>query len=193
MDLVITILIDGALLVGVLISVSMAAFYGELCGIEPGRDKSGLGGFAFAYLFMLMRWPLVAAGLLIGHARGAIPYLPPDWPWWSLVLAHAALGAIAAVAFGRGVDHVHADRRLPAAFGVLFGVLLPLPGWLAAIVGTNTTWLGNDVSTLGIVAGLLLACHGLPFRARLRGMRQMAARLAQATAPAEGPPGDLPH
>lgn len=191
MDLLITILLDAALVFGIFVSVSIAAFHGELCGIEPGRDKSGLGGFAFAYLFLMLRWPLVAAGLLVGHGRGAIPFVPADWPWWSLLSVHAALGALAAVAFGRGVDRVHVDRRLPAAFGAFFGVLLPMPALWAAVVGTNAAWLGNSPFALAAVASLLLAIHGLPFRSRLLDMRRSAAR--QAAAAAGGPPGDLPH
>lgn len=192
MHTLITLLTDAALLIGVFVSVIIATFHGELCGIEPGRDKSGLGGFAFGYLLMSIRWPLVAIGLLVGHGHDAIPLVAADWPWWSLLLGHGALGALAAFAFGRGVDHVHADRRLPAPVGAFLGVLLPLPALWAAIVGTNASWLGGPIAP-AVVAMLLLAVHGLPFRARLRDMRRMAARLAQAAPAAAGPPGDTPH
>ena len=106
---------DAALLatfgVAALLSLMIATWWGELAGIRPHRDKSGLGGFAAIYLFFVMRWLLLAPLVVIG----ARPFVA--WPW--SLLAHALLGV----------------ASVQLWLGLLGALLVPAPAlWLGADV-----------------------------------------------------------
>jgi hypothetical protein len=72
--------------VAVLLSLMIATWWGELAGIRPHRDKSGLGGFAAIYLLLAMRWLLLAPLVFVG----ASPFVA--WPW--ILLGHTLLGVL---------------------------------------------------------------------------------------------------
>jgi len=80
-----TIALDLLLAMTLLISVQIAAGWGELCGTRPGRDKSGLGGVATMFILFGFRWAALAVCLL---------YAPPTGERvWTLV-GHTALGLV---------------------------------------------------------------------------------------------------
>jgi hypothetical protein len=174
MALLITLLADGSLFFGTFASVFLATCWGELCGIRPGGDKSGLGGFMATYLFMMMRWPAILLGFWLGANRGGLDGLPidADQVFWIGLGLHAALGALSLWAFGKLLTFVQNDRFAPAWCGWLCGVALPLPVATAAIVAANRGWLGDGLVPAAIVLAVLLALHWLPFRARLNDMRR---------------------
>jgi hypothetical protein len=158
MHVLVTILGDGWLLMILLLSLMIAAWWGELTGIRPGRDKSGLGGFAAVYLFLPMRW----LGLSI---------LLPGWSW---LAAHLGLGVLSVVGFERGLELVRTDRVVAAGLGYI-GALLPVPAMLAAIARVHDFPITGPT---GLVTGLGIAgAHTIPFlrwRAKLRRTRTTA-------------------
>lgn len=141
-----------------LLSVMIATWWGELAGIRPHRDKSGLGGFAAIYLVGGMRWVLLVPAVVGGDAG----------PWfaacWARLLAHVLLGLTSVWLFGRGVALVQRDRLVPTWIGVLGAVLLPAPAlWL----GASCVWSTNQ-NAAAIATALLLLLHALGFRNRWR-------------------------
>ncbi len=152
MPLLATLALDLVFAFAGLCSVYIAFAWGELCGIRPGGDKSGLGGFAFVLLFALLRGVAVAIGLLCVARDGEA--------WW-LLLAHLAIGVIAWRCFEREVRRVQAEHWPSLSVGLLVGVLLPLPAFTLVLVRTNERWLGDGVSAWSIVAGGLAGAHAL--------------------------------
>lgn len=138
---------DAALLavfgVAALLSLMIATWWGELAGIRPHRDKSGLGGFAAIYLFFVMRWLLLAPLVVIG-ANAFVA-----WPW--SLLAHALLGVASVQLFGRGLALVQQDRFVPLWLGLLGALLVPAPA----------LWLGADVARFACFDAPLLPVLGL--------------------------------
>ena len=167
MHVLATILADCWLLIMLLLSLMIAAWWGELAGIRPGRDKSGLGGFAAVYLFLPMRW----LGLAI---------LLPNWSWLGV---HAALGALSAFGFERGLQRVQHDRQVPVLLG-LAGACLAAPTWSVALLSVH------DLSTTGragLLSGLVvLGLHALTYWSR----RGDLGRVRPAPQPE---PTELPH
>ena len=170
MHVLATILADCWLLIMLLLSLMIAAWWGELAGIRPGRDKSGLGGFAAVYLFLPMRW----LGLAI---------LLPNWSWLGV---HAALGALSAFGFERGLQRVQHDRQVPMLLG-LIGAWLPVPAWSIAFLAAN------DLSTtgrVGLLTGLaVIGLHAITFLLRRGDLR----RVRPAPPPPPPEPTGLPH
>lgn len=167
MTVLVTILSDCWLVLMLLLSVMIANWWGELAGIRPGRDKSGLGGFAAIYLFFAVRW----LGLAI---------LLPSWSWLG---AHAVLGALSGYGFGRGVDRVQGDGEVPALLGLL-GAWLPVPVlWVefTAVHGMEPTGGASVLLGLGMLALLTL-----PYLHRRRDLRRV--RPAAVDTPGEGEP-----
>ncbi|MCU0866808.1 MAG: hypothetical protein MUC36_23735 [Planctomycetes bacterium] len=167
MHVLATILADGWLLIMLLLSLMIAAWWGELAGIRPGRDKSGLGGFAAIYMFLPLRW----LGLAI---------LLPSWTW---IGVHAALGALSAFGFERGLLRVQHDREVPMLLGLL-GACLPVPAWSIAFLAVH------DLATTGragLLTGLMLiGLHALTFLLRRGDLRRV-----RPLPPPE--PIELPH
>jgi hypothetical protein len=152
MPLLVTLLLDLVFAFAGLCSVYIAFAWGELCGIRPGGDKSGLGGFAFVLLFALLRGVALAIGLLVVARDGE--------SWW-LLLVHLGLGVLAWRCFEREVRRVQADRWPSLSVGLFAGVLLPLPVLTLVLVRTNERWLGDGVSAWVGVAGGLVSAHAL--------------------------------
>lgn len=162
MSWLVTIAVDLVLAFAFLFSLSMAGAWGELCGIRPGGDKSGLGGFAMALMLAVIRWLALAVAL-------AVVARPGERIW--LLLAHAALGAFASFVFSRQVDVVHRDGVVPAWRGVAVGVLLPLPAFALPLVRLHHEAPHDAPLALAATAGGLAVLHGLIFHQRRRGMR----------------------
>lgn len=147
MHLLVTIALDLLLAFTLLLSVQIAAGWGELCGIRPGRDKSGLGGFAMLFVLFAIRWAALAICLL------CVP--PAGERLWTLV-AHGALGMASYRLFSRGVDRVQHDGTVGNGIGLLGSTLIPAPAWAFAVHGVNAEWLGG--STLAVVGpGVVIA------------------------------------
>lgn len=167
MNLLATLALDLVLAFVVLLGMHGACAWGELCGIRPGRDKSGLGGFAAVFLLTGMRWLGVA--LILGVTTGA------GERWW-LLAAHLALGALAAFSFDRCLRRVQHDRPAPAAIGVFAGVLLPMPALTLAIARANLGSEADSAIAFGLVAGALLLLHGICFHRRRADMLRSGTR-----------------
>jgi hypothetical protein len=167
MTILMTILADGWLCVMLLLCLMIAAWWGELAGIRPGRDKSGLGGFAAIYIFLSLRW----LGLAI---------LLPNWSW---LLVHTTLGVVSVLGFGRGVERVQRDQVVPVLLGLL-GAWLPVPVLLVAFSRVH----GMPITgVIGLLVGVgLLALLSIPYLRWRRDGRSVGT-VATAT-PAEGEP-----
>jgi hypothetical protein len=165
-NLIATLALNLVLAFVVLLSLHSACAWGELCGIRPGRDKSGLGGFAAIYLLTGMRW-LGVALVLFAVARPA--------ERWPLLAGHLALGWLAIWLFHRGLRLVEHDRFAPLALGVLGGVVLPLPALTLAVARTNFEGPEEPTIALALVTGSLLLLHAACFRNRRADMLRSGA------------------
>jgi hypothetical protein len=145
-----TIALDLLLAFALLFSAQIAAGWGELAGIRPGRDKSGLGGFAALFVLFLGRW-LVLAGALLAVAHVG------EGRW--LLAAHAGLGGASVLLFQHGLARVQGDRTLPNVLAVLGGVVLPAPACTFALQRANAAWLGDGDATLAATGAAVVALH----------------------------------
>ncbi len=155
--------LDLVLAVALLGSIGSAAAWGELSGIPPGRDKSGLGGFAAVLIFLLLRGAAVALALVDTSPA-------TEGPW--LLGGHVALGWIGWRAFSAGVDRVQRDRVVPLWLCIAFATLLPLPALTLTLVRTNANWLGTAPAMPALVGATLFALHAACFRRGRRGGRR---------------------
>lgn len=162
----VTITLDVVLAFALLCSLSMAGAWGELCGIRPSGDKSGLGGFTMVLLLAIVRWLAFALAL-------AVVARPGERTW--LLAAHAGLGVAATWSFSRLVDRVHGDRTVPAALGAAIGVGVPLPALTLALVRLHGAGRHDAPLVFALTAVALAALHGLVFHQRRRGMRPRGA------------------
>ncbi len=141
-----------------MLSLMIAAWWGELAGIRPHRDKSGLGGFAAIYLFFGMRWALLAPLVVCA----TVEWLPGHWS--IRLLVHLLLGFVSVRLFGRGIAMVQQDRVVPWWLGCLGAVLLPAPAlWLGCEVVVP-----KDHAAPQIAMAVLLLLHALCFWRRRR-------------------------
>ncbi len=152
----------GAFGAALLLSLMAATWWGELAGIAPGRDKSGLGGFAFIYPFFGTRW-LLFAGLLLTEPNAALV------PGGRLValLTHLLLGVASVRLFERGLARVQRDEPVPLWLGVVGSTLLPLPVLAVVSAGCQHACFGAPWLATTLVAGL----HLWGFWQRRGGMR----------------------
>lgn len=168
------------LVLGLVLSLYVAFCWGEMAGIAPGRDKSGLGGL-FAVLFLMTaRWATLALALWIAVLRGGFA----DWidgsRWvvfaWVLG-AHLLLGAGSYQAFNWVSDGLMHDQTLPQRFAWLFGIVLPLPALLAGGWALNRAWVSRSPRlAVALMLGVIIV-HALGFRAQLRDMQRTNQRL----------------
>lgn len=147
----------------VLVSLMIASWWGELAGIPPGRDKSGLGGFAMIYPFFAVRW-LAFMPLLV---LGANARLPGSWPWW--LLLHGVLGVASVRLFERGITYVRADRVVPLWLGATGALLLPAPAFWLGTEAVAWACVGGPLPT----SGALLVLHAWPFWQRRRELHRV--------------------
>ncbi len=157
---------DLALLFTLLLSAQIAAGWGELCGIRPGRDKSGLGGFAAILILFVMRWGAIAIGLLVVGGDG-------ERLW--LLGAHLALGIVSTVVFQRCVDGVSHDRMAKNTVGLLVGVALPTPALALVASRANAVWAGDSAVALAAFVAAIGALHFACYTSRRRDMLQPRA------------------
>jgi hypothetical protein len=161
MPMLATIALDLLLAITLLMSVQIAAGWGELCGIEPGRDKSGLGGFTMLLMLFAFRWIALAICLL------CVP--PAGERLWTLA-AHGVLGCASARIFTRGVDRVQRDGRVGNAVGLLGSTVIPAPAWAFAVHGVNAKWLGESTYALVATGTVIALLHAAIHEQRRRSM-----------------------
>lgn len=152
-----TIAIDLGLLFTLLISFQITAGWGELCGIRPGGDKSGLGGFAMLFVLFGVRWFALALALLC---------LATDDERAAVLTAHAAIGGVSAFVFNQGVAAVTRDRVVPDAIGLFGGMIVPTPAFALAFDHANRDWHGDSTTALAVWVGVVAIIHGLCYQAR---------------------------
>lgn len=168
-----------ALVFGLLISLMTASFWGEMAGIARGGDKSGLGGLAWVLLFMAIRWTAMLVALAAAVSTGAFePFVATRWGQYGLVLGlHLALGLVSMYGFNWISDGLTRDEMGPQRLSWVFGVVLPLPAFLAAGWGLYSGWLARHPRLTAALLLGLVALHLLPFRHRLLDMRASAERV----------------
>ncbi len=168
-----------ALVFGLLISLITSSFWGEMAGIARGGDKSGLGGLAWVLLFMAIRWTAMLVALAAAVSTGAFePFVASRWGQYGLVLGlHLALGLVSMYGFNWISNGLTRDEMGPQRLSWLFGVVLPLPAFLAAGWGLYSGWLARHPRLTAALLLGLVALHALTFRHRLLDMRATAERV----------------
>ncbi|MBL8753956.1 MAG: hypothetical protein JNK15_11720 [Planctomycetes bacterium] len=144
-----------------LCSLYVALAWGELCGVRPGGDKSGLGGFAFVALFALARGVALALGMLVVARDGELV-----WLW----LGHAAIGLLAWRVFEAQVARLQRDRWAVTLVGLFVAAVLPVPAFTLVLVRGNDRWLVGGAATMQLVAAAVAVLHAVCFWQRRRGM-----------------------
>jgi hypothetical protein len=171
-----------AFLVGLLMSLQTAHAWGEMAGIAPGGDKTGLGGL-FAVLVLLgIEWLAVAAALACGVLKGGFD------GWFSargmqvavLLGGHLTLGAFCFFGFNWIAEGLTLDQMGPQRLCWLFGVLLPLPALLAALAGLHPNGLTRHPRIALVVALAVVLAHAAIFQHSRTSMLATNARLQAA-------------
>lgn len=161
------ILLDLALLFAAFLSANIALGWGELGSYNVHGDKSGLAGLMGMFMFMVMRWGVLALALLAAVARGGYPGLPGGRGLQSGIVigAHLLLG----VASYRGMEWLTAaiqnSNAAPLRFAWIFAFLIPIPVFLAAFWGLHRSWIPTHRVLSAIVVVLLVWGHVAGWRA----------------------------
>jgi hypothetical protein len=175
-----TLVADVILAIALLMSLNLAASWGEMAGIPAGGDKSALGGLFAVLILMLIRWGAVVLLLWLGIMREAFAFLPAGrWTQVGIVLGgHLALGAVSYFGFNAVANGLTVDNLGPQKWSPLFGILLPLPALLLAGWAVNRDMLVRH-PRVGIVLAMAMAvAHLALFRQRLESMRRPHAARA---------------
>ncbi len=178
---------------GALVSLYTAHGWGEMAGIQPGGDKSGLGGLAFLLFFQALRWLALAVALGAAVWAGGFAALTPARGHQALLVLglHAALGLASYAAFNWIANGITRDQMGPQRLAWVFAVVLPLPAFLAAAWGLWQGWLLRHPRLAVVLAVGVLLLHLLPFRSMMLDMRRSAERL-KARRAAEATPAPTP-
>jgi hypothetical protein len=155
------ILLDLALFFAAFLSANIALGWGELGSYDLQGDKSGLAGLMGMFMFMIMRWGILALALGVAVARDGYPGLPGSrWTQTAIVLGvHTALGIISY----RGMEWITAAIQSstagPQRFAWVFAFLIPIPVFLAAFWGLHRTWIPKHWVLSAIAVVLLIWGH----------------------------------
>lgn len=183
-----------AFLFALVASFYLAFAWGEVAGIPMGGDKTALGGLFILPLFMAMRWVALALALAAAASTGAFqPLAGVRWAQYAVVLGlHLVLGAGSLAGFNWIANGITYDLMAPQRWSWAFGILLPLPAFLAAGWGMHREWLGRHGLAAGLLVLGLVLLHLLPFRNRLADMHRTTARLHELRAREAGEPAPAP-
>ena len=165
---VITVAADLVLGFGLLASLLVAQGLGELCAMRPGCDRSRLSGLMLVQLAMVLRFGAVALALAVGLWRGAVPGGAAGA--WAAGGGHVLLGLFSAGALHRGIRRVQEVRPVPAALGIVWGIVVPTLALTTALAAVHGALTAVALWPLGIGAAVL-ATHGLVLRRAYRGGR----------------------
>ena len=170
-----TVVADAALAASLVSSVVLANCYGEVCGAAPGADVPAFGVFASALVFTPVRWLLALIALACATANGALHGLfgTDAVSWWLIVGGHAMFGCLSLWWLDCGVRRIRRNHFLPRFYGLLGGVLLPLPMFVLAAAGCNVDWLGTGPMALACLTMAVFVAHFVSYRAG-RNARSMA-------------------
>ncbi len=174
-----TVVLNAVLVFAIISAIICASAWGEMAGIQPGGDKSGLGGFMMLMLFMAMRWLAVAVLLWSGVLREAFDFLPGDrWAQAGIVLGlHLALGLACYAGFTAITSGLQTDTMAPQRWTWLFGLLIPVPVLALAGWAVNRSFLQRHPSVGAVLLAGFLLLQILPYRSRANDMRATAIRL----------------
>lgn len=154
----------------VFVSANLALAWAELASFDVHGDKSSLAGLGGAFIFMVMRWLLVAAALVIAALRGGFDELPGGrGTHLAVVLAgHAALGIVSY----RGIEWMTAaiqqSHATPLHWAWVFAFLVPLPALAAALSGLNRGWIPRHRIVALALVGLAVWGHVAGWRSGYR-------------------------
>jgi len=156
-----TVFLDICLFVAAYFSASIALGWGELGSYNLQGDKSGLAGMMGMFMFMIIRWGILALTLGVAVARGGYPELPGSrWVQTAIVLGiHTVLGIISY----RGMEWITAAIQTstagPQRFAWMFAFLIPIPVFLVTLWGLHRNWIPKHVVISAIVIVLLVWGH----------------------------------
>lgn len=173
-------LLDFLLVMALFISANMALAWGELGSYPMGGDKSGLAGLGGVFLFMLIRWPILALALVAGAYRGGYAGLPGSKGTQALVALgiHLLLGILAYRAFDWVVTAIQQDNPGPLKIAPLFGLVLPLLTFGVALFAVHRDWIPRHPVITAAVVVVLVWSHWAGWK---QGYRRPAPPAAAAS------------
>ena len=152
------ILVDFLLVMAAFLSANLALMWGELGSYPLRGDKSGLSGLGGAFMFMLMRWPILAIALAWASYRGGYAGLPGGKGTQALVAVgiHLVIGILSYRAFEWITGAIQQDNPGPLRFAWVFGLVFPLLTFGVAFVALHRDWVPrHPVITAAILAALV--------------------------------------
>jgi hypothetical protein len=164
------VVLDLALLFAAFLSANIALGWGELGSYNVHGDKSGLAGMMGMFMFMVMRWGILALALVVAVGRGGYPELPGarGVQTASVLAIHTALGVVSY----RGMEWITAaiqnSNAGPLRFAWMFAFLIPIPVFLLTLWGLHRTWIPKHWILSAIVIILLISGHVGGWRAGFR-------------------------
>lgn len=175
-----TVIGTAAVLVGALMSIQLAHAWGEMAGIAPGGDKSGLGGLFVVLVLGSIRWLAVAIALACGISNRAFDTLVAGHGAQFAILlgAHLLLGLASYLGFTWVANGLTRDHMGPQRFSWLFGVMLPLPTLLLAAWSLYPARVERHPRLALLLAAALVLAHIRVYQVTRDDMRATAARRA---------------
>jgi hypothetical protein len=174
-----SLLLNAVLVFTTFCAIICASAWGEMAGVQPGGDKSGLGGFAMLLMFMAMRWLGVAVLLWGGVMRDAFDFLPGGrWSQFGILLAaHLALGGLCYWGFTAITNGLQVDNMAPQRWTWVVGLLIPVTVLALAAWAVNREFFSrNQPVALALLLALVLL-QGFTYRSKARDMRASDLRL----------------
>ncbi len=154
----VVIVVDLLLVMAALVSANMALAWGELGSHPMGGDKSGLAGLGGALMLMVIRWPMLALGLVVGAYRGGFAGLPGSKGTQALAAfaIHLLLGIVAYKAFDWVVTAIQQDNPGPLRIAPVFGLIFPLMTLGVVLFALHRQWAPrHPVITAAVVLALV--------------------------------------
>jgi len=166
------VLADLALLLAAFASANIALGWGEMGSFPLHGDKSGLGGLVAVLIFMLLRWVPLLFALAVAVSRGGFQGLLPDRRGTQYIIVvglHLLVGAISYAGFSWVSTSLQQDDPDPRRLAWCFGLLLPLPAFLAGFWGLHRGWILRQPLLALTLLGLFGWAQVAGYRAGLGG------------------------